>query len=474
MDAINGENYTRVSLDFRLLSLGAYAAEPRLGTRLGNRSGPIATRSAAPRRRRLLPRAAARRRGHTHSSDGCLRAPDPPDDRGAERVVVETYLRSDGFLTEHEKTRELEGALVRALPGVSDVVMTTSGSTALELALQALDVDSTTEVIVPDLTMVATANAARRLGARVVFADVDPETWTLTLDRVAPLLTERTRCVVWVALSNRGSARTRGSRRRSRRAAFCSLTLRRRSARRWRGSVASYGDLATLSSLPEDHHHGPGRRGRRPRCLGAPHRGAAAPEELRSQRQRAGAYVDGARRLQVHGPAGGRWPRQLADLPRRVARMVRCGPATRGSSRRWRPALARLRGRADAGWVPWFVDLELWVRARPGPGAPAFLHAHRVARAPCTRSSARGRPSPSGRPARPRSRTRGAARMPSFSRRRGYDGGVVDLVSELILIFYQRRDRKVSAAGIAVSEYQSSGLGQHPPPGQRQPRARSR
>jgi perosamine synthetase len=54
------------------------------------------------------------------------------------------------------------------------------------------------EVVVPSLSFIATANAARYVGAEAVFADVDPATLNLTPATVEPLLTERTRAVILV------------------------------------------------------------------------------------------------------------------------------------------------------------------------------------------------------------------------------------------------------------------------------------
>ena len=445
-NAINGENYTRVSLDFRLLSVGAYARS-RAWERVSKSKPGVATHG--PLRLAVGDYYRVLRRGDEDintAATGAYVLQTRPTIGERERVAVETYLRSDGFLTEHEKTRELEGELVRALPGVSDVVMTTSGSTALELALQALDVDSTTEVIVPDLTMVATANAARRLGARVVFADVDSETWTLTLDRVAPLLTERTRCVVWVALNNRGSARDLRELEAALAARGVALLI---DAAQALGAeiggkpVASYGDLATLSfSSPKIITTGQG---------GAVVVRAASAHlvaELRRLKNfgrnasGADAYVDArAANFKFTDLQAVVGLAQLADLPRRVARMrsmwARYARLLAPLEAR---GLARLRGGADAGWVPWFVDLEL-LGPRPAEtrsALRAFLHAHRVGARPMyPQLSAQSAFAEwaAGAASRPHAR-RGADAVLFLPSASCYDDGVVDLVSELILIFF--------------------------------------
>ncbi len=80
------------------------------------------------------------------------------------------------------------------------VVLTSSGTTALHLALAALGIKAGDEVIVPDLTYVATVNAVKYVGATPVLVDVDPRTWCLDPERVRESMTGRTRAIVPVHL----------------------------------------------------------------------------------------------------------------------------------------------------------------------------------------------------------------------------------------------------------------------------------
>jgi perosamine synthetase len=87
--------------------------------------------------------------------------------------------------------------------GVKHVVMTTSGSMALALALMSCGIGPGDDVIVPDFTMIATINAVKMVGANPVIADVDGRTYTLTRELVKRYRTPATKCVLFVSLNNR-------------------------------------------------------------------------------------------------------------------------------------------------------------------------------------------------------------------------------------------------------------------------------
>ncbi|WP_340384794.1 DegT/DnrJ/EryC1/StrS family aminotransferase [Streptomyces sp. SS7] len=84
--------------------------------------------------------------------------------------------------------------------GTAHCVAVASGTAALEVALAAAGIGPGDEVVVPALTMNATAHAVRRCGAEPVFADIEPDTYTLDPAAVPAVLTGRTAALLPVHL----------------------------------------------------------------------------------------------------------------------------------------------------------------------------------------------------------------------------------------------------------------------------------
>jgi dTDP-4-amino-4,6-dideoxygalactose transaminase len=91
--------------------------------------------------------------------------------------------------------RELAGYL-----GTPSVIGVANGTDALVLALRALGVGPSDDVVVPSFTFYASAEAIAVIGANPVFCDVDPVTFCLTPDTVRAALTPRTKVVMAVHL----------------------------------------------------------------------------------------------------------------------------------------------------------------------------------------------------------------------------------------------------------------------------------
>ena len=84
--------------------------------------------------------------------------------------------------------------------GVKYAIAVSNGTTGLHLALAVLGIGPGDEVIVPDLTFVATANAVAYVGATPVLADVDPDSLCIDPASVESKVTARTRAILPVHL----------------------------------------------------------------------------------------------------------------------------------------------------------------------------------------------------------------------------------------------------------------------------------
>jgi len=82
--------------------------------------------------------------------------------------------------------------------GFGKVLLTSSCTDALEMAAILLDISEGDEVIMPSFTFVSTANAFILRGAKVVFADIRPDTLNIDEDTIEALITPRTKALVIV------------------------------------------------------------------------------------------------------------------------------------------------------------------------------------------------------------------------------------------------------------------------------------
>ncbi len=84
--------------------------------------------------------------------------------------------------------------------GVAHAIPVSHGTMAIHLALAALGIGPGDEVIVPDITWIATAAPIVHLGATPVFADIEPDTWCISVDNLESLITPKTKAVIPVDL----------------------------------------------------------------------------------------------------------------------------------------------------------------------------------------------------------------------------------------------------------------------------------
>ncbi|MCE2732405.1 MAG: UDP-4-amino-4,6-dideoxy-N-acetyl-beta-L-altrosamine transaminase [Chryseotalea sp.] len=101
------------------------------------------------------------------------------------QAVVET-LQSE-FLTQGPKIKEFEEAFAKYI-GVRYAVAVANGTAALHLCTLALSVKPGQKVITTPITFAASANCVRYCGGEVVFADINPETYLIDINKVRKLL----------------------------------------------------------------------------------------------------------------------------------------------------------------------------------------------------------------------------------------------------------------------------------------------
>ncbi|HEC93046.1 MAG TPA: DegT/DnrJ/EryC1/StrS family aminotransferase [Candidatus Atribacteria bacterium] len=84
--------------------------------------------------------------------------------------------------------------------GVKYALTTSNGTTALHLALVTLKIKEGDEVIVPDLTFVATANAVAYTRAKPIMVDVEPDTWCINPNCIKKAISKKTKAIIPVHL----------------------------------------------------------------------------------------------------------------------------------------------------------------------------------------------------------------------------------------------------------------------------------
>jgi perosamine synthetase len=122
-----------------------------------------------------------------------------PDLSGNEKLYVNECLDSTWISSAGHFIGDFERAFAD-LCGAKHAIATNNGTTALHLALAALNIGPGDEVIVPVLTYIATANAVRYCGAEPVFVDVEPDTMNMDPQLFEAAITGRTRAVIPVDL----------------------------------------------------------------------------------------------------------------------------------------------------------------------------------------------------------------------------------------------------------------------------------
>ncbi len=121
-----------------------------------------------------------------------------------EQKAAYDYLGSGGWITENKKTEEFERQMASFL-GIPHTSCVNNGTISLSLALLAAGLRGGDKVIVPDITMIATATAAKFIGVEPVFVDIDPRNLCLDLNKASEAIESDSaiRGIFYVSLNGR-------------------------------------------------------------------------------------------------------------------------------------------------------------------------------------------------------------------------------------------------------------------------------
>lgn len=119
----------------------------------------------------------------------------------AEAEAVYAYMKSGGWITEYKKTEEFEQEIAKFL-GMPYCSAVNNGTISLVIALLAVGVKPGHKVLVPDMTMIATANAVKLIGAIPVFVEIDLGTQCMMLSQARSFLQDnRASAVIYVTFN---------------------------------------------------------------------------------------------------------------------------------------------------------------------------------------------------------------------------------------------------------------------------------
>ena len=118
---------------------------------------------------------------------------------GQEEKLAVLEVLDSGILAQGPRVAAFESAFA-GMVGTTHAVATSSGTTALHVALLACGLQAGDEVITTSFSFIASANSILYTGARPVFVDIDPTTFNIDPEQVRAAITPRTRAIMPVHL----------------------------------------------------------------------------------------------------------------------------------------------------------------------------------------------------------------------------------------------------------------------------------
>ena len=114
------------------------------------------------------------------------------------KVIDENFLNEGDYVKKFEKK-------IASYLGVKYCVCVTSGTAAISLALMTLDLLPDDEVIIPNFTFIATANAVKLAGAKPIFVDINFDRFDISIEQIKRKITKKTKVIIPVDVNGRSA-----------------------------------------------------------------------------------------------------------------------------------------------------------------------------------------------------------------------------------------------------------------------------
>lgn len=120
----------------------------------------------------------------------------PPYIEGTDKYIKE--VMESGDIAGDNKYTKLDEKILEEKFNSKKIHLTTSGTSALEMACMLIDIGPGDEVIMPSYTFSSTANAVVIFGGVPVFVDIDPKTMNINADLIEDAITDKTKAIMVV------------------------------------------------------------------------------------------------------------------------------------------------------------------------------------------------------------------------------------------------------------------------------------
>ena len=119
-----------------------------------------------------------------------------------DKIAISRYLKTNGWITENKVTKKFEQKFAKVVNSKFSVAYPNGTLTILSIIL-ALGIKKNDEVIIPNYTMVATANAVILAGAKPILCDISDQNLCLDAEKVLSKINKRTKAIIYVTLNGR-------------------------------------------------------------------------------------------------------------------------------------------------------------------------------------------------------------------------------------------------------------------------------